>query len=265
MLNFFFRKNFYDGWDNLVSFLVPNFIVDGIVFTVVAIMFAGREHLAVWIVCAALLFCLCSIAVLAWSESAVKIAEGFPASLTDFFSAIPSCIVDGLKYAAALFVLTAATGFGGAYYFRKDATIIGLMAGFAFCWVALSIFSALLWYPALRALMHNPVGKSVRKGFIILTDNVLQSLTVALYNLFLILVSVVMLGVAPGMAGLALSRVNALRLILKKYDYLSGLDKAGIPVNSPERRKIPWNAILKNDIENVPPRPFRAFIFPWKE
>ena len=265
MLNFFFRKNFYDGWDNLVSFLMPNFIVDVAVFAAAAIMFTGREYLAVWIVCTALLFCVCSIAVLAWSEAAVKIAEGFSVSLKDFFAVVPSCISDGLKYAAALFILTVAAGVGAAYYFRQGATIIGMMAGFAFCWVALIIFSALLWYPALRALMHNPFGKSVKKCFIILTDNALQSLVVALYNLFLVLVSVIMLGIAPGMAGLALSRVNALRLLLKKYDYLSGLDKNETPANSLERRKIPWSEILKTDIESVPPRPFRAFIFPWKE
>ncbi|MGP1459343.1 MAG: hypothetical protein ACTTKL_08540 [Treponema sp.] len=265
MLSFFFRKNFYDGWDNLVSFLVPNLIVDGIVFSSAAVMIAGRENLAVWIACTALIFCLCSIAVLAWTEAAAKIAEGFTVPLKDFFFAVPSCIADGLKYAAALFTLCAATGIGVAFYFLNGATIVGMMAGFAFCWVALIIFTALLWYPALRALLHNPFGKSVKKCFIILTDNALQSLVVAFYNLFLTLVSVVMIGIAPGMAGLALSRVNALRLILKKYDYLNELDKNGTPANSPERRKIPWNTILKNDIESVPPRPFKAFIFPWKE
>ena len=265
MLNFFFRKNFYDGWDNLIMLFVPNLIINFFVFSGAAIMFFGREYLAIWIVCAVLITCICSVAVIAWAESALKITEGMPLSLKDFFKTLPSCIADGLKYASVLLLLFFATGAGGAYYFRKDATIIGLMAGFALCWVAFIIFAALMWYPALRAIMHNPFGKSIKKCFIILIDNLWQSFVIGIYIIFLCFISIIMIGTAPGMAGLVLARVNALRLILKKYDYLKELDKNHVPAASPERRKIPWKQILKNEMEAVAPRTLKTFIFPWKE
>ena len=74
-----------------------------------------------------------------------------------------------------------------------------------------------------------------------------------------------MLGSAPGLTGLTLSRVNFLRLLLKKYDYLEKLDQANEPQNSPARRKIPWNDLLKNEIEMTGVRSFKMFVFPWKE
>ena len=82
--------------------------------------------------------------------------------------------------------------------------------------------------------------------------------------MFLTVISVIMLGLAPGMCGLELARANAIRLILKKYDYLDELDKKGVPLNSKER-KIPWKELLKEDYEANPVRSFNAFIFPWKE
>ena len=85
------------------------------------------------------------------------------------------------------------------------------------------------------------------------------------YNLFLSAISVIMLGIAPGMCGLELARANAFRLIMKKYDYIEELDKKGEPMHSKARRKIPWKELLKDDIEANPTRGFKAFIFPWKE
>ncbi len=265
MLSFFFRKNLYDGWDNLMLLAVPNLIMSALTFGGGALMFAGRDYLAVWIATAAVLVCAASVFALAWAEVSVKVAGGMPVSLKDFFTALPSCLFDGLKYAGSLLTTAAVTGVGGAYYFRKNAAIVGLMAGFAFCWIALTIFSALLWYPALRALMHNPFGKSVKKCFIIIVDNPLKALAAGIYNLFLALASVIMLGTAPGLTGLTLSRVNFLRLLLKKYDYLEKLDISNEPPNSPARRKIPWNDLLQNEIEATGIRSFKMFVFPWKE
>lgn len=83
-VKFLFRKNFYDGWDNLLVFFVPNLIIDFFVFSGAAIMFFGREYLAVWIVCSVFITCISSVAGIAWAESALKLAEGLPFSLKDF-------------------------------------------------------------------------------------------------------------------------------------------------------------------------------------
>ena len=80
----------------------------------------------------------------------------------------------------------------------------------------------------------------------------------------LILISIIMLGIAPGMAGLVLSRCNAMRLLMKKYDYIEELDKKGEPANSQARRKIPWKELLAEEEEANPVRTFKDFWLPWK-
>ena len=49
MLKLFFRKNFYEGWDNLAFFLVPNLIMDAVVALLVFLGYVGRSSLATWI------------------------------------------------------------------------------------------------------------------------------------------------------------------------------------------------------------------------
>ena len=71
--------------------------------------------------------------------------------------------------------------------------------------------------------------------------------------------------IAPGMAGLVLSRCNAMRLLMKKYDYIEELDKKGEPANSQARRKIPWKELLAEDEEANPVRTFKDFWLPWKD
>ena len=41
MLNLFFKKNFYDGWDNVMYFFVPNLIIDFLVIISSAMCIPG--------------------------------------------------------------------------------------------------------------------------------------------------------------------------------------------------------------------------------
>jgi hypothetical protein len=62
----------------------------------------------------------------------------------------------------------------------------------------------------------------------------------------------------PGPAGMLLLMDEALRLRLRKYDYLEANPRA-------DRRKIPWKELLEEDVELTGTRTLRNFIFPWKE
>lgn len=280
MLKLFFRKNFYDGWDNVMFFFVPDLIIDALVILCAGIASLGVTvfkdtsfFLYIWIFLAIFLVCASSIITLAWAESAKGIADYETIEFKDFFKSIKSCISDGIKYGITLFLVVVIAFIGIRYFlFPKNqqgtsaqVSFAGLLSGFCYIWVALIILASLFWYPAIRAYMHNPFGKTVKKCFIVLFDNLWVSIVLGFYNLFLALVSVLMLGLAPGMCGIQLARANAFRLIMKKYDYIEELDKKGEPLNSKARRKIPWKDLLKNDIEANPVRGFKAFIFPWKE
>lgn len=261
-------------------FFVPDLIIDALVIFCAGIASLGVTvfkdasfFLYIWIFLTILLVCGSSILTLAWAESAKGIADYETIEFKDFFKSIKSCISDGIKYGITL-LLVVVIAFIGIRYFlfpkNSDGTsaqvsFAGLLSGFCYIWLALIILASLFWYPAIRAYMHNPFGKTLKKSFIVLFDNLWVSIVLGFYNLFLALLSVIMLGLAPGMCGIQLARANAFRLIMKKYDYIEELDKKGEPLNSKARRKIPWKALLKNDIEANPVRGFKAFVFPWKE
>lgn len=274
MFNLFFRKNFYDGWDNVIYFFVPNLIIDALVIICTAIASLGVTvfkdagfFLYIWILLSLVLICGSSIVTLAWAEIAKEIADYGAVSMKDFFSYLKKCIFDGIKFGLTFFVITIGAVIGALYFLKpQDGSIsfAGMLSGICYIWCAILIFLALSWYPSLRANLHNSYAKSLKKCFIILFDNTLLSLVLVIYNLFLTVISIIMLGIAPGMCGLELARANAMRLVLKKYDYLDDLDKKGEPLNSKARR-IPWKELLKDDYEANPIRSFKAFVFPWKE
>lgn len=275
MLGLFFKKNFYDGWDNVMFFFVPNLILDALIILCSALASLGvtvfkdvNGFLYIWILLALILVCGFSIITLAWAESSKGIADYETIEFKDFFASIKSCVKDGIKFGLTFVAVIVIAIIGGLYFLKPQngqISFAGFLAGICYIWAAIIIIASLFWYPALRAYMHNPFLKTIKKCFIVFFDNLFVSIVIGFYNIFLALVSVIMLGLAPGMCGIQLARANAFRLIMKKYDYLEELDKKGEPLNSKACRKIPWKELLKSDIEANPTRGFKAFVFPWKE
>lgn len=274
MLGFFFKKNFYDGWDNVLFIFVPNLILD-VFFLIGGGLFYlgtkvnGTAGIIIWGCTVLLVITAGSILSLAWAESAAKIADYESAEIKPFFTSLKTCIKDGILYGIVLFAVLIISAAGIIFYFRpvSGATLpfIGLMAGSVFFWIMLTIISALFWYPSLRAIMHNPFKKSIKKCFIILFDNIGSCVVLGIYNFFLLIISIVMVGLAPGLGGIGLSRVNFLRILLKKYDYLEIAEKEAAGKKTVFRNKIPWQELLKEDIEITGSRSIKSFFMPWKE
>lgn len=274
MLGFFFKKNFYDGWDNVLLIFIPNLILDVFLLIGGGLFFLGTKlngtaGIIVWGATILLVFIVAAILSLAWAESAKKIADYESAELKPFFASIKTSIKDGIVYGILMFLVILIAVAGIIFYFRPVSgahlPFIGLMAGSVFFWIMLTIVSALLWYPAVRAEMHNPFGKSIKKCFIILLDNIGKCIVLGFYNIFLFLISIVMIGLAPGLGGIVLSRANFFRLLLKKYDYLEEAEKTADGKKPVFRNKIPWKELLKDDIELTGSRSIKSFFFPWKE
>lgn len=274
MLGFFFKKNFYDGWDNVLFIFVPNLILD-VFFLIGGGLFYlgtkvnGTAGIIIWGCTVLLVITAGSILSLAWAESAAKIADYESAEIKPFFTSLKTCIKDGILYGIVLFAVLLVSAAGIIFYFRpvSGATLpfIGLMAGSVFFWIMLTIISALFWYPSLRAIMHNPFKKSIKKCFIILFDNIGSCVVLGIYNFFLLIISIVMVGLAPGLGGIGLSRVNFLRILLKKYDYLEIAEKEAAGKKPVFRNKIPWQELLKEEIEITGSRSIKSFFMPWKE
>lgn len=276
MLTLFFRKNFYDGWDNVISLFTPNLLMDisMIVCTAACIpgvtIFKESEwYLYIWILMLLLGFAAFGVISIAWAYLAAETADYGTVEFKDFFKRLKTSIPDGIKYGLTVLAVLIFSVFNVKYFLfpankEQTVTFAGLLAGFVYLWVALVIIMALSWFPALKAKMNDGYLKCLKKCFIIFLDNLFPSIVISIYDFFLCIISIIMMGTAPGLAGIGLSRANALRLILKKYDYLEELNKKSEPMNSPLRRKIPWKDLLAEELEANPPRTFKEFWMPWK-
>ena len=115
MLGLFLRKNFYEGWDNVVYFLVPNLLMDLVVLLASVAMWFGKEYLLVWGIAIFVAIILLSILSLAWGEISNSIVNYESIEFVDFFKKIPSCIIDGIFLGITYFVLFVLTFFGVQY------------------------------------------------------------------------------------------------------------------------------------------------------
>ncbi len=264
MFGFILKKNFCDGWDNLISVIIANlvFLFSGIGLVLLNAL-AGRtqsEILSLLVLLFSVVFL--SILIFAYSDSAAHIANFDGIHILDFFKAIPGALKDGALFGlmnAGVFLISS---FSIRYYIVDSGSLLGFGLGCAIFWVDFFYLLAMQWFIPIRALMHNNFAKCFKKSFIILFDNTGFSLLMALYNLVLLALSVVCIGFFPSMSGILIADTNALRILLYKYDYLEEHPELR---TKKERRQIPWDDLISEDRDILGPRPIRSFLFPWKD
>lgn len=292
MFNFFFKKNFYDGWDNVLMEALPNLIAGVFIFLCLLtfylsaslnknLIISDTACLIIWASILFILFIVLSILMLSWATVARALANFEAASVKEFFLSMKTVIVDAVKYGTLLFILTVGGITGFCFYFNfipkrfpnglpylgiregSDLPFIGLLTGSIFTWIMITVLGAILFYPAMRAIYKEKEGNTpntsmtslLKKCFILLLDNLLPCILLGVHNLFLLLISCVMLGLIPGLGGLGLARVNFTRLLLKKYDWQK--EHKGVKIN--------WAKILQEDYNITGTRSLKTFFMPWKE
>lgn len=271
MFGFLIKKNFCDGWDNMFALLIVNlvFLVSGTLILggwrllVIKTPVGESETLSfiiIWVALFLLLFAY-NICSFAFGEQAVTIANFGGVKFADFFKKIPSVLKDAALYSLLITALTLLSYVGIRWYFAQG-TYLYLFMGCVFVWFDLFAVLTLQWFGAIRSIMQNNFKKCLKKSLILMVDNTGFTIGMALYSLVLLAFSVFLIGFMPSVAGIILSRVNALRLRLYKYDYLELHPELK---TKRERKDIPWEELLYEDKETLGPRKFRSFIFPWKE
>lgn len=261
MYLFFIKKNFYDGWDNMLTLIVVNIVVMAASLGLLSLIYALHRSTPLVIALIILFGIVMSILALAAGEIASSAANFGSAHIADFFRAIPSCIADGIRFGLVLAVVGAASYVCIPFYFVQK-TLPAMFIGSMFVWLVIFTLLSLQWFVAIRSLLHNNFRKCIKKCFLIFFDNIWFSLFMAAYIFFLTALSVFLLGFLPSLSGIAMAQVNAFRLRLYKYDYYEAHPELKTPK---EKRCIPWDELLQNDKETLGPRSFKSLIFPWKE
>ena len=257
MFGFFFKKAFFDGWDNLFALAAFNVVHLAllIVFIALPVSAGGGDVLALAGIGAGILALsvwqsLCSFAM---NEMADYRSPGFKESLGAIRKAWKPGLLIGLVNIALWFSLTV-----GIPFYLMQKGFIGLFLASLLFWTCLIAVLASQYYLPLAARRGGGFRKNARAAFFLLLDNPGFSLFLFLYNMVTLALSVFTAFMAPGLAGIALASADAVKLKLKKYDWLEQNPGA-------DRKKIPWEEILEEEKELVGVRTLRGMIFPWKE
>ena len=114
-----------------------------------------------------------------------------------------------------------------------------------------------LFFPVMSRLDKRPV-QVLKKSGLIFLDNSFFMLVVTVGAVAIAVASTVVAGMILGFTTLLIWYHVALKLRLLKYDYLEENPDA-------DRRRIPWDALLVEDREQVGARTLRGMIFPWRD
>ncbi len=261
MIGFFIKKAFYDGWDNLVQIMVCNVILmlfgfSGL-YLASALLPALLPALAVFLLTCALLGALLSAASVLFSRVARYDSFAFADIVPALRSHGPHGALFGLLIAALVCVFAVAFP-----YYLSISSLFGFVSAAMLFWFAIALLLSLQWFFPIRSQLDRGFLKSLKKCFIIFLDNPGFSFFFFLYSLVLLGLSLVLVFLLPGFAGIQLAANEALRLRLYKYDWLEKHPELD-PVKA--RRAIPWDELLAEDFETTGNRTLKSFLFPWKD
>lgn len=258
MIKFFIKKNFFDGWDNMLSLIWPNLFILSVM---IAFSFGAHYIINLSTTAAYILliigFVLLTIFTFAFGSSAESIANYKSVKFKDYFKEIPKVIKDGLLFSLLLGICALLLFVVVPFYISLGNTI-GLLLAALVLWIDVMTLLALQWFLPVRSLMHNNFRKCLKKSFILFFDNPGFSIFMLFYNLIITLLSLPVFFIIPSFSGIVLGQVNAVRLRLYKYDWLEDHPNA----TKKEKKNIPWKELIEDDVENVGPRSIKTFIFP---
>lgn len=294
MFPFLIKKAFFDMWDNLFRIFALNLgyvlIISGTGFLLSAVPQAQLAYFAVLVLGSAAL----SVFTMGTAAIASDLADYKTPEWRIFLDAIrarwlPAVLLVVINAAVFLFLLVIAV----PVYTQST---IGLVALGLLGWAAVFWLLSLQSFFPLITRMGDPFGKTLRKCFTVLFDN--TGFTVGLFialnvsapyllGLFLLLflgapTRLLAFGspmlLLPGPASAVLLLTVAFKLRMYKYDFLEKrqqeaedegqVEQAGGSDAGGRRRRrvrIPWDALLAEDREQVGVRTLRGMIFPWKE
>ena len=260
MIGFFIKKNFFDGWDHLLSLVFPNLIlfaltIGGYFLADLALNVSVFASLLVL----GILWCAIAVAVFAFGPCATQIASFKSVTFKDWLRNFRSSWKVGIGFGLITFLLPLLGTITIPFYLQMEG-MVGLFLVALVFWFLLVCALSLQWFLPIRCLMGNDFKRCLKKSFIIFFDNPGFSLFIFIYTIFLAVLSIALFMTVPSFCGIVLAHVNALRLRLYKYDWLEAHPEA----SPAEKRQLPWKELMAEDQENIGPRTLKGFIFPWK-
>jgi len=201
---------------------------------------------------------ICSIYLAAASLTVKTISDYGTITISDFFRNVKAAWPAGLVMGSFLFLVFLIITYVIPFYIAMDSFVTGLILAAIVFWTTIFAILSFQFYFAVIGRLGPNLLKAFKKCMLISMDNTGLAIFLIFNNICALAVSIVFAMMFPGPVGALLYIDQALRLRLKKYDYLEENPGAN-------RRKIPWDALLIEERERTGTRTFKNFIFPWKD
>ena len=258
MVGFFIKKAFFDGWDNLIGLVLFNLIY-------IALIFAGLWGSSYLTALSPMLsFVLLAVVLLAYSLIAggtAAVVSNYSNYQRDSWNAFRGGIVRNIRHSLLFFAMNFLFFMNIILimpFYMSMGNIVGIAAVVVMAWIEIFLALAVAYYfPLMNLLPGDRPLKTLRKCLIIIGDNLGFTFFLVLYRLFMLVMSVLTMGLVPGVTGAQLAEQDAMKLLMFKYDYLDENKGA-------DRKHLPWEDLLYDEKEKVGPRSLKNMIFPWK-
>lgn len=253
MIKFFFKKSFYDGWDNLIPLAGLN--ASFLVIAALGIWLPATLE-STFARVAGMLFLLIAgsvwWSVAAHALTAVAGAGTFkPGALRE---AISAALVPGLQFGAVASVAVLLASVALPFY-ASIGNFFGLFATSLAFWLFLCLILTLQYFLPWRAANGGSFLMAVRASFMLFMDAPLFSLVLALDGLICMAVSPLVAFLLPGPSAAVLAACEAVRLRSYKLRWMT---QPGTGAN-----RVPWAELLAADMEALGNRSLKQLFFPW--
>ena len=252
------KKTFFDLWDHLFFALAVNLVFTLAVLGLASLSFLfqglGPVGLFVFLPIPFLVASVLGGLATFWARD---IAVQGSARFSDVLPHLARSWRPSLAFGAAWIVLAAGFLFGIPFYTSLNP-IVGFVFGVIMAWAVFFGAGMGLFYPGLNAQVEPKIGKLVKKSFLVFLANPWASLVMVIVLALSLVLSAVTLGFFPGILGISVWLQVCFKFIMAKYEWIEANPEA-------DHKKVPWSAILAEDMEKVGPRSFKSLIFPWKD
>ena len=257
MIGFLIKKNFFDLWDNLFKIALINigFLVSVALPVYIPVLLSSVPALGMVVLFVGILWCFVYLSAAALSLKALSDYGNF--GFAEFFANLKIVWPSGLVFGGIVFLGYILVTVVMPFY-MSIGSMLGLLLWAFILWTLIVSILALQFFFAVRSRLDTKIIKVIKKCFIIFFDNPMFCIFTLLHNMVILVLSVVVVFLFPGPAGVLLFLDEGLRLRLLKYDWLEANPDAN-------RRKIPWDALLIDEREKTGTRSLKSFIFPWKD
>lgn len=257
MIGFFFKKAFFDGWDNLFALAAFNiaYLILVALFIVLPLSIGASDILTIACMIVGILALSQWQALTAFSinDIAEYRSPGFKATFEYFPRSWKSGLIMGGINLGLWFTYTV-----GIPFYLSQKGFLGLFLASLLFWISFVTLLASQYYLPLVARRGGSFKEIARISLILLMDNLGFTLFLFAYNVVTFALSALTAFMAPGPAGMALASTVAVKLRWKKYEWAEA--HPGL-----NRKKAPWDELLEEEKDLVGERTLRGMIFPWKD